>query len=320
MCCGTCAKPDSGCHCENGNCFRKEGETVNIEWLRTFVETVQTSSITKAAANLHLTQPAVSMQLQNLERTLDSELLIRSNKGVQMTDAGRVLFSYAQSFITLASNLKQDLESLHNDTREVLSIGTCSPIGQYARPCALYMFKQKYPQVGVRVQNMTTAEVVERLRDHSIDLGFIEGEIGKPGLYEKIILQSDLVAITPPDGSGGGGAQSTDANDFSVTPLILATDHCAIGSLADLSVMQPAIEMDGLEAVKSAVASGHGFSVVPYFTVKKELYSGMLKKAEVAGLDKQCTYSAVWRQEETSSPALDYFIHFLWENGHEVFC
>jgi len=291
---------------------------VNIEWLRTFVETVQTSSITKAATNLHLTQPAVSMQLQNLERTLNSELLIRSNKGVQMTDAGRVLFSYAQSFITLAGNLKQDLENLHNDTREVLSIGTCSPIGQYALPCALYMFKQKYPQVGVRVQNMTTAEVVERLRDHSIDLGFVEGEIGKPGLYEKIILQSDLVAITPPDGSGG--AKAADVNGLPTTPLILATDHCAIGSLTDLSVTQPAIEMDGLEAVKSAVASGHGFSVVPYFTVKKELYSGMLKKAEVAGLDKQCTYSAVWRQEETDSPALDYFIHFLRENGHEVFC
>lgn len=291
---------------------------MNIEWLRTFVETVQTSSITKAATNLHLTQPAVSMQLQNLERTLNSELLIRSNKGVQMTDAGRVLFSYAQSFITLAGNLKQDLENLHNAAREVLSIGTCSPIGQYALPCALYMFKQKYPQVGVRVQNMTTAEVVERLRDHSIDLGFVEGEISKPGLYEKIILQSDLVAIAPPD--GGGDTQSTDANDLSVTPLILATDHCAIGSLTDLSVTQPAIEMDGLEAVKSAVASGHGFSVVPYFTVKKELYSGMLKKAEVAGLDQQCTYSAVWRQEETSSPALDYFIHFLRENGHEVFC
>ncbi|HCT36986.1 MAG TPA: LysR family transcriptional regulator, partial [Firmicutes bacterium] len=97
---------------------------MNIEWLQTFVETVRTSSITKAATNLHLTQPAVSMQLQNLERTLDSELLIRSNKGVQMTDAGRVLFSYAQSFITLADNLRQDLDNLKNDTREVLSIGT----------------------------------------------------------------------------------------------------------------------------------------------------------------------------------------------------
>lgn len=289
---------------------------MNIEWLRTFVETVRTSSITKAAANLHLTQPAVSLQLQSLERALGSELLIRSNKGVQMTDAGRVLFSYAQSFITLAGNLKQDLENLHNDTREVLSIGTCSPIGQYALPCALYMFKQKYPQIGVRVQNMTTAEVVERLRDHSIDLGFVEGEIGKPGLYEKIVLQSDLVAIAPPD----GGVQSMGANDLAGTPLILAADHCAIGSLADLGLIQPAIEMDGLEAVKSAVASGHGFSVVPYFAVKKELYSGMLKKAEVAGLDKRCTYSAVWRKEEASSPSLDYFIHFLRENGHEVFC
>ncbi|HAW70419.1 MAG TPA: hypothetical protein DCX37_04440 [Firmicutes bacterium] len=292
---------------------------MNIEWLQTFVETVRTSSITKAATNLHLTQPAVSMQLQNLERALDSELLIRSNKGVQMTDAGRVLFSYAQSFITLADNLRQDLDNLKNDTREVLSIGTCSPIGQYALPCALYMFKQKYPQVGVRVQNMTTAEVVERLRDHSIDLGFIEGGIDKPGLHEKVILQSDLVAIVPPD--EGDGVQSAGAKDLAATPLILATDHCALGSLADLSMtMQPAIEMDGLEAVKSAVASGHGFSVVPYFTVKKELYSGMLKKADVAGLDQQCTYSAVWRQAETSSPALDYFIHFLQENGHEVFC
>lgn len=298
---------------------------MNTDWLQAFTETVRCESITKAAQNLHLTQPALSQQLRNLERELGREILIRSNRGVELTEAGKVLYSYAQSFITLKENLRHDLAVLESQPDEELSIGTCVPVGQYALPCALYLFKQKYPQVGVRVQNMITEEVVERLRDHSIAVGFVQGRVDAPDLASHVMIATELVIIAA---SAWTRIPST-ANELISSPLILTSHSCDIRRLLIRGLEQngipgtdlhPMLEMDGLEAVKSAVLSGHGLGVVPYFAVKKELFTGALRRIEIPGLKFECSYSVTWRRSEPPSAALAFFVNFLKEKGNEVFC
>lgn len=298
---------------------------MNIDWLQAFTETVRCESITKAAQNLHLTQPALSQQLRNLERELGHEILVRSNRGVELTEAGKVLHSYAQSFITLMENLRHDLAVLDSRPEEELSIGTCVPVGQYALPCALYLFKQKYPQVGVRVQNMLTEEVVERLRDHSIAVGFVQGGVDTPDLASHVMIATELVIIAAP----GWAAVPSTVRDLMASPLILTSQSCdirrsLIRGLEHHGVhgadLHPMLEMDGLEAVKSAVSSGHGLGVVPYFAVKKELFTGALRRIEIPGLKLECSYSVTWRRSESPSAALSFFVDFLREKGNEVFC
>lgn len=299
--------------------------TLNIDWLQAFTETVRCESITKAAQNLHLTQPALSQQLRNLERELGREMLIRSNRGIELTEAGKVLYSYAQSFVTLKENLRHDLAVLECRPDEELSIGTCVPVGQYALPCALYLFKQKYPQVGVRVQNMLTEEVIERLRDHSIAVGFVQGGIDAPDLASHVMISTELVIIAAP----GWTAIPSTVQELVALPLILTTQSCdirrsLIRGLAHHGIqgtdLHPMLEMDGLEAVKSAALSGHGLAVVPYFAVKKELFTGALKRIEIPGLKFECSYSVTWRRSESPSAALAFFVDFLREKGNEVFC
>lgn len=298
---------------------------MNIDWLQAFAETVRCESITKAAQNLHLTQPALSQQLRNLERELGHEILIRSNRGVDLTEAGKVLYSYAQSFIVLKDNLCHDLAALENRSEEELSIGTCIPVGQYALPCALYLFKQKYPQVGVRVQNMPTEEVLERLRDHSIAVGFVQGAIDAPDLASHIMISTELVIIVAP----GWAPMPSTVKELTESPLILTSKSCDIRrSLArglehhgiPDSDLNPMLEMDGLEAVKSAVLSGHGLAVLPYFAIKKELFTGALSRVDIPGLKFECSFSVIWRRSESPSPALAFFVDFLKEKGNEVFC
>lgn len=298
---------------------------LNIDWLKAFAETVRCESITKAAQNLHLTQPALSQQLRNLERELGHEILIRSNRGVDLTEAGKVLYSYAQSFIVLKDNLCHDLAVLENRMNEELSIGTCIPVGQYALPCALYLFKQKYPQVGVRVQNMLTEEVVERLRDHSIAVGFVQGGVDAPDLANYVMISTELVIIAAP----GWTAVPSTVKELMASPLILTSQSCDIRRSLVRGLerhgiqgnsLNPMLEMDGLEAVKSAVLSGHGLAVVPYFAVKKELFTGALRRIEIPGLKFECSFSVTWRRSESPSAALAFFVDFLKEKGNEVFC
>lgn len=85
---------------------------MNLQYLKAFYVTVKLDSISKAAKNLHLTQPGLSMQIQNLEKELGVTLLTRSNKGVELTEAGKVVFDYANTILSMQDNIERDLQNL----------------------------------------------------------------------------------------------------------------------------------------------------------------------------------------------------------------
>ena len=112
---------------------------MNLEYLHSFYVTVKFNSISKAADKLHLTQPGLSIQLKNLEKDLGVTLLNRSNKGVEMTEEGKVIFDYAHTLLDMKGNIERDLKSLHEDV-PTLIICSCKCVGEYALPCSIYKF------------------------------------------------------------------------------------------------------------------------------------------------------------------------------------
>src|SRR3712207_209079 len=93
--------------------------------------TVKCNSISKAAKALHVTQPGLSMQLQNLEKELGVSLLNRSNKGVELTEEGKVVFDYANTMLSIQGNIERDLKSLQEEQQRLI-IGSCKSVGEYA--------------------------------------------------------------------------------------------------------------------------------------------------------------------------------------------
>ncbi|HYH03035.1 MAG TPA: LysR family transcriptional regulator [Bacillota bacterium] len=298
---------------------------MNITNLKAFIETVQASSISKAADNLHLTQPAVSMQIQNLENSIGYQLLIRSNRGVQLTDYGKIFFAYAQSFLTLWDNLQHDLKTVASGDTTPLHVGTCPAIGQYALPCALYLFKQKFPQIRVLVQSSSTLAVTNDLRDRTLEVGFVEGTPQSADLMFSEVLRSELILVASPDKA----YSSITLSQLSEVALILAPEDSDIRrslnrSLTayafDESFLKPFLELDGLEGIKSAVISGHGYSFLPYFSVKKELFSGELKRVNLSDANLEITFSMVWRKNEKVSEHCQNFMDFICSQGAKSFC
>lgn len=293
---------------------------MNIANLKAFIETVQLSSISKAADSLHLTQPAVSLQIQNLENSIGYQLLTRSNRGVQLTEYGKVFYSYAQSFITLWDNLEHDLKTIAEDNI-TLQVGTCPSIGQFALPCALYLFKQKYPHIRASVQTLSSSEVIAEIRDHSLQIGFIEGVPKQPDIHHDGVFTSELILVASPD---------HDTNPIHLTalnnlPLILPPETSDVRRALKKQpvlpdTLKPFLELDALEGVKSAVISGHGYSILPYFTIKKELYSGELKKVDIRDVSLEITFSMVWRKDGDLPEFGKQFIDFIKTEGVKSFC
>ena len=298
---------------------------MNIDHLKAFVETVQLSSISKAADQLHLTQPAVSLQLQSLESAIGYQLLVRSNRGVQLTEFGKVFYSYAQSFLTLWDNLQHDLKNIQDGKTGTLQVGTCPAIGQYALPCAIYLFKQKFPQIRLSVQSMTSDTIVNEVRDHTLQIGFLEGSPSVSDLAFHVVLQSDLLLV----GAPANALQTVKLGDLPTLPLILTKENCDVRrSLKqnltrygmDENKLQPFLELDGLESVKSAVLSGHGLSFFPYLAIKKELFSGELKLVEIKDAKLEIIFSMVWRKDEALSEQGELFVNFIKTEGGQSFC
>ncbi len=298
---------------------------MNISNLKAFIETVRASSISKAADNLHLTQPAVSMQIQSLEASLGHQLLNRSNRGVQLTEYGKVFFSYAQSFLTLWDNLQQDLRAVAASEYPSLQVGTCPAIGQYALPCALFLFKQIFPQIRVSVQSLSSETIITELRNHSLQSGFLEGNPNAPDLESHLVLRSELILVA----SSNYPNTTVDMADLSHLPLVLTPQDCDIRRslrkcLAryqlDSVSLKPFLELDGIESVKSAVISGHGLSFLPYLAIKKELYSGDLQRVAINKATFEITFSMVWRKNENLTEYNRQLIDFIKSDSGKSFC
>ena len=297
---------------------------MNINQMKAFIESVQAASISKAATQLHLTQPAVSQQIQSLENSLGYQLLIRSNKGVQLTEYGKVFYSYAQSFITLWGNLQNDLANVENNNA-TLQIGTCPAIGQYALPCALYLFKQKYPYNSVSVQSFSSEQILYHLKEHSFQIGFILDGYNPQDLTSYQVLKNPLILVASPQMD----LSIIELKELHTIPLILGPENSDLQkslrlSLSqygfDLTPLKPLLELDGLESIKSTVRAGHGCSFLPYFSIKKELYSKELKEIKIKGVNLETSFSMVWRKEENLTEAARSFIDFIKNEGVKGFC
>ncbi|WP_446715322.1 LysR family transcriptional regulator [Caloramator sp. Dgby_cultured_2] len=90
---------------------------------------------------LHITQSALSQQLQNIEKELNCELLKRSNKGVELTQEGEIIFSYAETIIELYNNMLSDIDKIKNDSLKEIKISSCSSVSEYLLPCTIHVYK-----------------------------------------------------------------------------------------------------------------------------------------------------------------------------------
>lgn len=298
---------------------------MNISHLKVFIAIVQAASISKAADNLHLTQPAVSMQIQSLEQSIGYQLLIRSNRGVQLTEYGKLFLSYAQSFLTLWGNLQHDLKQIGVNDAVTLQVGTCQTIGQYALPCALYLFKQKYPQIGVSVQSLSSIQVIQEIQDHTLEVGFIEGQPKQDGFQSHLVLKSELLLVTSPDKECAPLHLSESIN----LPMILPPEDSDLRHALKCNfttygmahaTLKPFLELDGVEGIKSAVISGHGYAFLPYFTIKKELFAGELKPVPILDASLEITFTMIWRNDKENSKHSLSFIDFIRTEGSKSFC
>lgn len=288
---------------------------MNFEYLQSFYVTVNCNSISKAAAALHLTQPGLSMQLKNLEQEFGASLLIRSNKGVELTEEGKVVFNYADTILSIKQNIKRDLKSLQQDNPKLI-IGSCKSVGEYALPCSIYTYKKLYREVAINMQVATSSDVIEKLHDHSINIGIIQGAPEDDDIATLKIISDELILV----GNTSNNKKIISLDELRKLPLILREKGSNTRSLLKTALEKKGLNAQNLniiydlnspEAIKSSISAGKGFSFLPKLIVRKELKEGSLQKLQVEDFKISFNYYIAYRKNYKFTNYEQKFVDFI---------
>ena len=295
--------------------------------LKIFCMVTRLQSFSKAAKMLHLSQPAVSTHVKNLEEYYQGQLFDRTPHGVTLTKAGEVFHTYALKILEIQDEMEQQIETVFRHENNQIVIGASSTIGNVSLPCSIYLFKEQYPEVELCLNIANAEEVLGLVMADEVDIGVVEGETESSSLMALPVVTDELVLIVPSRHPAEGGVISLQ--DFLKHPLILREDGSGtrkilLTALArhgySVNELNVITEMKNIYAIKSAVEAGLGGSIVPRLAVRKEAYTGTLKVLTITDMEMPLIFNIVYPKNRSLSTKTKLFIKFLTDPEESCLC
>ena len=255
---------------------------INLELYRFFREVAKTSNVTKAAERLYVTQSAVSQSIMQLEDKLGCKLFNRNKRGVRLTPEGEVLFSYVNNAVSLIENAQEKLSSMKNLRDGEIMIGASETACNLFLLPVLSKFNAEYPEIRISVVNRTTSELIQLLKDGTVDLSFVNLPIEEDAALEITpVMQFHDCFVT-----GEKYAYLADSvlriRDLQKYPVIMLEKSSNSRKQMDLFFQGyeleiiPSIELESLSLVAEFAKNGLGISATIKEDVQKMLESGEL--------------------------------------------
>ena len=247
--------------------------------LQVFHTVARLLSFTKAAETLHMTQPAVTFQVRQLEEHFNTRLFDRTHNRISLTEAGRRVFEYSDRIFDLYNDMENSVREMTGDISGVVMIGASTTIAEYMLPALLGDFRNKYPDVNVQLRVSNTDGIVSMVENNIIDLGVVEAPVTNKNLVVEICRMDELVAIVPPTHPLAKN-KVVRIEEMLKYPYICREEGSGtreviseyLGqagvNMTDISVC---MELGSPEAVKGAVEAAMGVSIVSRATIQKEL-------------------------------------------------
>lgn len=289
-----------------------------LDQLRILKAIIKEGSFKRAADSLYVSQPAVSLQIQNLEKQLNIPLFERSSKRAILTDAGNLLLRYGGRILALCEETCRALEDLQNLQGGTLIVGASQTTGTYLMPRLIGLFRQRYPQVTVQLQVHSTRLISWSVANGQVDVAVIGGEIP---LELKDVLQvtsyaEDELALILPTTHKFSKMTNIQKEDLYRLRFIALDTQSTIRKVIDKvlneydidsSRFKIEMELSSIEAIKNAVQSGLGAAFVSVSAIAKELELGILHWAKIENVTIKRMLSIIINPNRYKSKAADTF-------------
>ncbi len=285
--------------------------------LQVFYTVARLLSFTKAAEALHMTQPAVTFQIRQLEEYFNTRLFDRTHNKISLTEAGDQVFAYAERIIGLYKEMDNQVRKLTGEVIGVLVVGASTTIAEYRIPSLLGEFQAKFPDVKLRLKVSNTVGIVHMVENNEIDVGIVEAPVTNKNLVVKVCWHDQLKVVCPPN-HPLADKERVKVADLLPFPFIAreegsGTREVISEYLADqgfsLNDLDTTMEFGSPESVKSAVEAGLGLSLISESTLAKELRLGTLTAVQ---LDPPMIrpFSIVYQRQKFRLRAMEEFLEF----------
>ncbi len=289
-----------------------------LDQLRILKAIAAEGSFKRAADSLYVSQPAISLQVQNLERQLGVPLFDRGGRRAKLTEAGHLLLSYGEKILSLCQETCRAIDDLQNLQGGTLIVGASQTTGTYLLPRMIGLFRQKYPDVSVQLHVHSTRRTAWSVANGQIDLAIIGGEIPTE-LQSSLTIQpyiEDEFALILPASHPLAKLHTIQKEDLYKLQFIALDSQSTIRKVIDQVLMRHEIdprrlktemELNSIEAIKNTVQAGLGVAFVSTSAIEKELQTGVLHQVVIEGVLIKRMLSVIVNPNRYQSKAAEAF-------------
>lgn len=293
---------------------------MTIRHMRIFLEVFETQNVTKAAQQLHMTQPAVTRAIQELERYYGVQLFERVNHRLSVTEVGKEMYQQAMHIVESFDALEKGLYNW--DTCGLLKVGASITIGNYALPHFIVRFKERYPHARVEASVLNGGALQSAILENKLDLALIENTVTHPALCCRKFSEDEMLLITPPDHPLLKKVTVT-LSDLQQYDLLMREEGSAGRAFlesvftANGLTLRPAMVSISTQAIIQAVRCGLGIAILPRQLVEDDLSAGSVCTREISGVNLRREHNIVWHRKKYLSPALTAFMDICCQSGNQ---
>ena len=275
-------------------------------------------SFKKAAQRLHITQPAVSLQIQSLEKQLKITLFDRTKKQIQLTQAGNLLLRYANRILSLCDESSRALDDLNDFKSGKLILGASQTTGTYLMPKIIALFLKQHSNIQVQLHVDSTRKIAWQVVTGQIDIGIVGGEI--PAKLREILdvtpcVEDELALILPQTHPfvKTGIIQKDDLYNLkfivldSSSTIRAVVDEILVRSGIDVTRLKIEMELNSIEAIKNSVQSGLGAAFVSVSAITKELELNLVGWVKIEDVTIKRMLSLILNPNRYKSKASENF-------------
>lgn len=252
-------------------------------------------SFTRAAESLYLSQPALSLQIQNLEKHLNISLFERHKKQIKLTNSGQLFLRYTNRILALCEETYRVISDLQNLQAGNLIVGASQTTGTYLMPRLIGLFRQKYPEINVQLEVHSTKRISWAVANGQIDIGIIGGEIPieLKNILKILPYAEDELALILPKSHILCKIEKIKKEDLYSLKFITLDNNSTIRKFIYSILLENGIdsnrfkiemELNSIEAIKNAVQSGLGAAFVSVSAITKELELGLIHWSKIENL------------------------------------
>jgi DNA-binding transcriptional LysR family regulator len=281
--------------------------------LRAFAALARRRSFSEAAQELRISQPAVSKHVADVERETGVKLVERRAKGAELTPAGEFLANHVLRAQALLAQGIRGVGEFRERVTGSLIIAASGVPATYLLPQVVAEFQRKHPGVRVTIMSGASVQTMDALRSHRAEFGVVGGFAAAPEVEAESLAEEDIVVVGPPQLAGRRLSRRDMEAATWISPYEGSATSAAVEAAWADSGITPSrrLELPNWEAVKLAVAQGHGVAGCSRFTVERELRAGSLAMVQPRRWKVRRTISIVWHRESVLTPSAREFIAIL---------